>query len=153
MNATIDTLLLRSAVALTGVPGEKRAAIEFLVNLLVDAGRVHDRERALEDVFDREAEATTEFGLGVAIPHARTEAVAQPSVAFARPDARVDFGGEEEADVTLLFLLLAPPDVANGHLDTLSALSRALVHDAVRANLRAAETPADVRRVLGEFVG
>lgn len=148
----IDDLIPESHISLTEPPGEKDDCIEYLLDLLVDAGRVEDREAALEALFAREEETTTGVGMGIGIPHAKTDAVSRPSVAFTRSDDGVDFGSMDDEPAKLLFMILVPESGAEDHLAILSSLSRALMHEEVRDDLYAAETPADVQAALREAV-
>lgn len=142
-------LVSPEAVALDEPVTGRRDCVERLVELADATGRVDDREVALRAVFDREAEGPTGVGEGVALPHARTDAVAAPTLAFVHVREAVDFGGPDDAD--LLFLLLVP-ESDDVHLSVLSRLARALLDGGVRERLRTAETPAVAARVLREVV-
>jgi PTS system fructose-specific IIA component len=113
---------------------------------------VNDREQALAALFTREEETTTGVGMGIGIPHAKTDAVTQPSVAFARSADGIDFGSMDDSPAKLLFMILVPESGAEDHLAILSSLSRALMHEEVRDSLYAAETPEDVQAALREAV-
>lgn len=144
----LETLLADEHVGVAEPPADKEACIEHLLDLLVDAGRVHDRETALADLLAREAETTTGVGHGIAIPHAKTAAVDEPAVAFARSSAGVDFDAMDGEPATLLFMILVPERMGDEHLSILSALSRALMHDEVRDDLHDAASPGEVRAAL-----
>ena len=148
----VDELIPADHVSLSEPPAEKRDAIEFLLDLLVDAGRVDDRDAALSALLAREEETTTGVGKGIGIPHAKTDAVSRPSVAFARSEDGVDFGSMDGEPATLLFMILVPESGAEDHLSILSSLSRALMHDEVRGDLHAAGDAEDVRDTLKEAV-
>ena len=148
----IDTLAPIDHITLDSAPADKRACIEFLLDLLVDAGRVEDRDAALEALLAREEETTTGVGMGIGIPHAQTDAVAEPSVAFTRSAEGVDFGSMDGEPARLIFMILVPESGADDHLSILSTLSRALMHDETREALYDADTPAEVQAVLKEAV-
>ncbi|WP_101297488.1 PTS sugar transporter subunit IIA [Halegenticoccus soli] len=150
MEHDIDTLMPEALISLDEPPAEKEACIEHLLDLAVDAGRVEDREAALSALLEREEQTTTGVGMGIGIPHAKTDAVMRPSVSFARSSAGVDFGAMDDEPATLLFMILVPEEGADEHLEILSSLSRTLVHDEVRGRLREAETEAEVQRALAE---
>ncbi|MCL7416901.1 MAG: fructose PTS transporter subunit IIA [Halalkalicoccus sp.] len=148
----IDELLPEEQISLEEPPTTKDACIEYLLDLIVETGRVSDRERALEALLTREEQTTTGVGLGIGIPHAQTDAVERPSLAFTRSSVGVDFGSMDDEPAKLLFMILVPAAGGEDHLEILSALSRALMHEEVRDGLYAAETPADVQSVLQEAV-
>lgn len=144
----IDTLLPPELVSLEEPPAEKDACIEHLLDMAVEAGRVEDREAALEALFAREEETTTGVGMGIGIPHAQTDAVTRPTVVFARSDRGVDFDAMDDQPATLIFMLLVPEGGSEEHLGMLSSLSRALMHEEVRDSLHEAESPEAVRETL-----
>lgn len=146
----VRRLVPTELIALEEPPEEKEAAIEFLLDVAVDAGRVEERETALADLLAREEETTTGVGKGIAIPHAKTSAVSRPSVAFARSSAGLDFDSMDGEPAHLLFMLLMPADGDDEHLSVLSSLSRSLMHDEVREDLATADSPETVQRVLVE---
>jgi len=148
----VDELIPAEHVSLSEPPAAKGDAIEFLLDLLVDADRVDDREAALSALLAREEETTTGVGKGIGIPHAKTDAVSRPSVAFARSEDGVDFGSMDGEPATLLFMILVPESGAEDHLSILSSLSRALMHDEVREDLHAAGDSEAVRDTLKEAV-
>lgn len=151
-DAVTGTGLVRPAAVRVDVPAaDWRDCLEHLIDLAAATGRVSDHDAALTAVLDREAEAPTGVGAGVAVPHARTDAVERPTLAFARLRTGVDFGGPDDAD--LLFLLLVPEGGDHVHRETLRRLSRSLLDDSTGERLRAASSPAAVADILREVVG
>ncbi|UPV75119.1 PTS sugar transporter subunit IIA [Halorussus limi] len=139
-------------VTLDEPPAERRACIDFLLDLAVDAGRVTDRSAARDALLEREASTPTGLGNGVAVPHARTDAVTAPTVAFARSDRGVDFDAPDGDPATLLFCLLAPEDADEDHLEVLSRLSRSLADPAFRTRLAEADSERTVVDAIREAV-
>jgi len=153
MNETeLKELIDVDLISLDEPPAEKRAVIEHLLDLAVEAGRVSDREQALADLLAREEESTTGVGMGIGIPHAKTTGVEEPTLAFTRSTEGVDFGAMDDEPATLFFMILVPEGSSQDHLTILSSLSRSLVHDEVRQRLHDAETAADVQRIIIEEV-
>jgi PTS system fructose-specific IIA component len=148
----IDELMPAELVSLEEPPANKPDAIEFLLDLAVEAGRVEDREAALEALLEREGQTTTGVGMGIGIPHAKTGAVSRPTVAFARSTEGIDWESMDDEPAKLLFMLLVPAEGGEEHLEILGSLSRALVHEETREALLTAETSADVRGTLKEAV-
>jgi len=148
----IDELIPASHISLSEPPDGKAACIEFLLDLLVDSGRVEDRETALGALMAREEETTTGVGMGIGIPHAKTAAVSRPSLAFARSESGVDFGSMDDEPATLIFMILVPKEGGKDHLSILSSLSRALMHDDVRERLHEAGDESEVQQTLREAI-
>ncbi|SFB87750.1 PTS system D-fructose-specific IIA component (F1P-forming), Frc family [Halobiforma haloterrestris] len=149
---SIDAVLSPELITLEEPPAEKDACIEFMLDRAVEAGRVSDRETALEALFEREAETTTGVGKGIGIPHAKTDAVSRPTIVFARSSEGVDFDAMDGEPATLLFMLLVPAEGGEEHLELLSSLSRALMHDEVREDLHEAESKAAIEETITEAV-
>ncbi|MCU4925651.1 fructose PTS transporter subunit IIA [Halobacteria archaeon AArc-dxtr1] len=147
-----DELLPTAHVSLSGAPDQKEACIEHLPSLIDDNGRVEDREAALEALLAREEQTTTGVGMGIGIPHAKTDAVSRPSLAFARADGGIDFGAMDDKPARLVFTILVPESGAEDHLSILSSLSRALMHDEGREGLSDASSPDAVQSVLREAI-
>lgn len=132
---------------------DKAAVIRALAERVVAQGRATDAEVLFADAWAREQKDETGLPGGIAIPHAKSAAVSEASLAFARLAPGVDFGaGDGPAD--LVFLIAAPAGAAEAHLAVLSKLARSLMQDDFTAGLRAAATDEDVvaivRRAIGE---
>lgn len=145
---TIDQVVSEDLIALDEPPAEKIDAIEYMLDVAVDAGRVIDRETALEAVLEREQQSTTGVGKGIGIPHAKTAAVTEPTVVFTRSTEGIDFDAMDDKPAKLLFLLLVPAEGGEEHLSILSSLSRALMHDEVREDLLTAESSVAVKDII-----
>jgi len=144
--------LTTELIDLDNEPESKPEAIEQLLDLAVDAGRITDRERALKDLQAREAEATTGVGMGIGIPHAKSPAVKSPTIAFTRSSSGVDFESMDDKPATLLFMLLVPAEGGQEHLQMLSSLSRSLMHEETRTALHEADSPERVESIILEAV-
>ena len=122
---------------------DKAAVIDRLSALLTDAGRASDARALRDATLAREAQSATGLPGGIAIPHCRSAAVREPSIAFARLRPAVDFGAPD-GPAELVFLIAAPDGAGAEHMAVLSNLARALVRPEFVASLRGAGTPADV---------
>ncbi|SFT62164.1 PTS system D-fructose-specific IIA component (F1P-forming), Frc family /PTS system D-fructose-specific IIB component (F1P-forming), Frc family /PTS system D-fructose-specific IIC component (F1P-forming), Frc family [Geodermatophilus amargosae] len=130
---------------------DKAAVVRRLAGLVADAGRATGADALAGDALAREAQAATGLPGGIAIPHCRSAAVTQASLAFARLEPRVDFGAAD-GPADLVFLIAAPAAGDADHLTLLSALARALVRPDFVASLRAAGSAQDVVALVEEVV-
>ena len=146
----IDQLMPIELITLNEPPAEKDSAIEYLLDFIAEAGRVDDRDTTLSALMEREEETTTGVGKGIAIPHAQTSAIDQPSVAFCRSSAGLDFDSMDGEPAHLIFMILVPEGGSDEHLDILASLSRSLMHEDVRDGLYNADTPAEIQTVMEE---
>jgi PTS system fructose-specific IIC component len=130
---------------------DKSTVVRRLAGLVAGAGRATGADGLADDALAREAQAATGLPGGIAIPHCRSAAVTEASLAFARLDPKVDFGAPD-GPADLVFLIAAPAHGDADHLTLLTALARALVRPEFVASLRAAGSPADVVRLVQEVV-
>ncbi|MFN7242151.1 MAG: fructose-specific PTS transporter subunit EIIC [Dietzia cercidiphylli] len=125
----------------------KDEVIRSLAGALVDAGRADDLDTLVSDLMAREGTAATGFMGGIAIPHCKSEAVAEPSLGFARLDPPVDFGAKD-GPADLVLMIGAPAGGGKEHLKILATLARNLVRSEFVDALRAAATPEDAVAVI-----
>ncbi|TFB93786.1 MULTISPECIES: fructose-specific PTS transporter subunit EIIC [unclassified Cryobacterium] len=143
-----DTIVLDPAET------DRDATIRTLVGRMGATGRVTDAGVVIQAALAREKLGTTAVGDGIAIPHAKSDGVSAPILAFARSRHGVAWNAPDGTPATLIFLI-AVPEAAAGteHLTVLAQLSRALMKPAFRAALQSAATPADVLAALAAQVG
>ncbi|AEY89938.1 fructose-specific permease [Streptomyces hygroscopicus subsp. jinggangensis 5008] len=126
----------------------KEAAARALAERMVSQGRVTDLEGFLADVAAREAQMPTGLDGGIGIPHCRSAHVTEPTLAFGRSAAGIDFGAAD-GPADLIFLIAAPAGADDAHLTILSSLARQLMNDEFTSALRTvgdAETAAALIR-------
>jgi len=132
---------------------DRRSATRELALRLVKQGRVTELDGFLADVRKREEQMPTGIEGGIGIPHARSAFVTQPTLAFARSEAGVDFGAPD-GPAHLIFLIAAPDGGDSEHMTILAALARRLVHASFREALAAApDAKAVVDVVTKEVLG
>ncbi|TWH17296.1 PTS system fructose-specific IIC component [Rhodococcus rhodochrous J45] len=122
---------------------DKNSVIVALAERLAANGRASDADALTAAVLDREAKSATGLPGGIAIPHARSEAVTTPSLGFARLSPKADFGAPD-GPADLVFLIAAPEGAGGDHMKLLTALARALVRPDFVASLRAAASAEEV---------
>ena len=105
---------------------DKSAVVRRLAELVAAAGRASSADGLYSDAMAREGQAATGLPGGLAIPHCRSAAVTEASLAFARLNPKVDFGAPD-GPAELVFLIAAPAEGDADHLTLLTALARALV--------------------------
>ena len=132
---------------------DKQSVLRALSARFVAQGRATDADELFAAAWRREEQDATGLPGGIAIPHAKSAAVTQASLAFARLRPGVDFGAEDEPS-DIVFMIAAPDTAAEQHLAVLSKLARSLMDEDFLAALRAAadadEAVAIVRRAIEE---
>lgn len=127
----------RIKVPLTGAT--QRAVIEELVNVVADDGLLTDRDQALRAVLEREQAHSTAIGSGLAVPHAKTGAVGEVVLAAGKSGEGVEFDSADGRPVTVVLLLLSPPDKIGPHIRALALISRLATSPQARDRLLAAD--------------
>jgi len=130
---------------------DKEAVIRSLAGVVADAGRTGDTDQLIADAMAREATSATGLPGGIAIPHCRTPAVDEPTLAFARLAPRVEFGAKD-GPADLVFLIAAPAGGDATHLKLLTQLARALVKADFTNGLRDAGSPGEVVELVSGVV-
>jgi len=147
----LATLLPRSAIILELKSRNKEGVIQELVQPLVSTGLVNDESGLIAAILSRENLESTGIGLGVAIPHARTDTVTTLALAFGRSEAGVDFASLDGKPCHLVFLIAAPEGRKRDYISVLAKLSSLLRRETVRDRLARAQTPEEVSAVLEQF--
>ncbi|WP_413319717.1 fructose-specific PTS transporter subunit EIIC [Agrococcus sp. 1P02AA] len=130
---------------------DKEAVIRALAARAATTDRVVDGDGLAAAVLEREALTPTGMGAGIAIPHCKSAAVREPSLAFARLSPPVDFGAPD-GPADLVFMIMAPEGAAETHLAVLSRLAGSLIDERFTEALRTAASPADVVALVEEVV-
>ena len=136
----ISELLKKEAIKLNASASDKNDAIDQLIELHCTAGNVNDKVVFKKAILAREKEGTTGMENGIAIPHARTSAVAHAGLAAMTVPAGVDFQSEDGTKSNLLFMIAAPENSNNLYLEVLSKLATLLLDDNFVKELTAART-------------
>lgn len=124
-----------------------------LVDALVAAGAVLDRQALLRLLVEREALGTTGLGHGVAIPHARSMVARRTTLVCARLARELEFGAVDGRPVRLAYLVVAPYGAGGeGYLPLLGVLVAALHHDGDRERLLAVESFADLEKLARQLI-
>ncbi len=130
----------------------KEAAIREMADMLASTGKVNDTEELVQTALRREAQGTTGLGEEIAIPHAKTDAVTEPIVGFARSAEGVEWGSLDGTKAKLIFMISVPEAAAGDeHLRILALLSRKLMDTGFRERLQAAPDDAAILDVLREI--
>jgi PTS system fructose-specific IIC component len=130
---------------------DRAGVIRYLASRVVESGRATDVEALFADAWKRESQTDTGIPGGIAIPHCRSSAVTEPTLAMARPAPGVDFGAPD-GPADLIFFIAAPDGADQAHLKLLSKLARSLIKPEFVAALRSAKAPEDIVRLVDEAV-
>lgn len=146
----ITELLKKESINLGVSVSSKEEAIDEMVSLVDAGGRLKSTAGYKEGILAREAMGSTAIGEGIAIPHAKVEAVKEPGLAAIVVPEGVDYEAFDGSLAHLLFMIAAPADGADVHLEALSRLSTLLMNPGFKDNLIAAATKEEFLKVIDQ---
>lgn len=144
----VKDLLHTNVMILSLKATDKLGVIEEMVNKLAEENVISDAETYKEGILKREAQTSTGLGDGIAMPHAKNEAVKDTTVLFAKSEKGVDYDALDGQPVQLFFMIAAPAGANNAHLQALATLSGLLIDPTLVANLKKAQSPEEVLNLL-----
>ena len=145
----ITDLLKKESIELNSPVSTKQGAIDKLIDLQAKAGNISDKNAYKKDILAREQMSSTAVGDGIAIPHAKSEAVRQPGLAAITAPNGVDYESMDGKPSNILFMIAAPND-GDLHLEVLSRLMTILMDEEFRRNLLAANTKEKFLKAIDE---
>jgi|UniRef100_A0A7V3RHW5 PTS system fructose-specific IIC component len=148
MELKISNFLKPDAVILEMNATEKLAAIRELVDFMVGKNIARDREQLFEALAKRENLESTGIGNGIAIPHARTDAVDDLVLVFARSSTGIDFSSIDGKPSHIIFLIASPENKKSEYIIALAKLSRLLRRSPVREQLMKATNSQEILDII-----
>lgn len=140
----IQDLLNKKVMLLDLQATTKEAAIDEMINSLVDNGVVTDFDVFKAGIMGREAQTSTGLGDGIAMPHSKNAAVKEATVLFAKSNKGVDYESLDGQPTDLFFMIAAPEGANDTHLAALAELSKYLMQDGFADRLRKVTSPDEV---------
>ncbi|MBJ6744853.1 PTS sugar transporter subunit IIA [Streptococcus sp. 121] len=143
--------LLKPEVMLLDLQAQsKEAAIDEMIQSLVDHGYVTDFQVFKDGIMAREAQTSTGLGDGIAMPHSKNAAVKEAVVLFAKSATGLDYESLDGQPTKLFFMIAAPEGANDTHLAALADLSKYLLQDGFAAQLRQVSNPEQVLALFDE---
>lgn len=136
----INELLDKSGIELNVAVGSKEEAIDKLIGLLDTEGCLSDKAAFKEGILKRESHSSTGIGGGIAIPHAKVDAVKKAGLAAMTVPAGVDYQAMDKKPSDLFFMIAAPASGSDIHLQALQRLAVILMDPSFKQNLMNAKT-------------
>lgn len=144
----ITDLLSKNAIELNIHAHSKEEAIDKLIYLHKKSGNISDEKTYKEDILAREASGTTAVGDGIAIPHAKNKAVKKPALAVITVPNGVDYNAIDGKPSNLIFMIAAPENGGDIHLEVLSRLMVMLMDIDFRSQLLASKNKDDFLKII-----
>jgi PTS system fructose-specific IIA component len=143
--------LLREDLVAVPLASRTRAdALSELVQRLIDAGELSAASRGpvLAAIEQRETLNTTGLGSGVAVPHGLTDCVSDVVAALGIAPHGIDFAAIDGSPVTIVVLLVVPPNRIQLHVRALAGVARLLNDHVLRERLVRAGSAAEAMDVI-----
>ena len=126
----------------------KSEIIDEMVDILYNNGKLNDREEYKKEILKREAQSSTGMEEGIAIPHGKTDAVKIPTVAIGISKKGVDYESLDGKHSHLFFMIAAPANSNNSHIELLSKITTLLLEDDIREALINSKSKEEVLDIL-----
>ncbi|MGF1829447.1 fructose-specific PTS transporter subunit EIIC [Photobacterium angustum] len=146
----ITSLINESLINLNLKAKTKDDVFNEMAEILAAQGRVADKAQFIADVKAREELGNTGFEEGIAIPHAKSAAVAKPAVAIGVSRTGIEYGAEDGKPSQLFFMIASPDNGDNHHIEVLAELSSKLIEDGFVEKFLAAKTEKEALALLLE---
>jgi len=148
----LANLVCPEAILLDLDGNDRDSVIGELVAALGKAGKIAKKEiePLTKAVIEREIEASTGIGKGVAVPHVKTQSISKPIAAFGLCRNGLDFSSLDKQPVYSIFLLISPEKNSDAHISAMEIIFKNLQKDDFRSFLKQAKTVDDVVSLLKE---
>lgn len=146
----ITDLIRPEAVALGQNPKNKEQALNLLIDLHAKAGNITDKEVYKKGILEREDKGTTAIGEGLAMPHAKNRAVVKPALAAMTVPDGVDCQSMDKRPTNLFFMIAAPEERKDVHLEVLAHLNMMLMDENFRKHLLEATSTEDFLAIINQ---
>ncbi|MGX6592291.1 PTS fructose transporter subunit IIABC [Cetobacterium ceti] len=144
----IKNMLSKECINLNLKATTKSEVIDELIDILFKANKLNDKKEFKKVILAREAQSSTGLEEGIAIPHGKTSAVKIPSIAFGLSKGGIDYDSLDGEPSKLFFMIAAPANANDTHIETLSQLTTLLLDDEVREKLLNCKNSEDVFNIL-----
>lgn len=127
---------------------DKYELIDKLIDVAAKSGKIIDKEKVRNCVYEREKILSTGVGKGFAVPHGKTDAVSDIVLAFAITKEPLDYEALDNQPVRLVMLMVGKDSLVSSHIKLLSRISRLMNNDEFRENLLNAKTKQEVLEIF-----
>jgi PTS system nitrogen regulatory IIA component len=128
----------------------KKGVLQELSTVLVEGGKLPDRDKVVQVLLEREKLGSTGIGDGIAIPHGKMKEIKELVTSFGRSIEGINFESIDNKPTYLFFLLVAPENSAGIHLKALARISRLLKDPSFRNRLMEARDRGALFRIIAE---
>ena len=144
----LKTVLTKETISLKLKGTNKTEIINELLDILVSAGKIEDREAAYTAIMEREEKMSTGMKHGIAIPHGKSPTISDLVACIGVSENPVDFDSLDEQPCRIFIMTLSPVEKTGPHLQFLAEVSLLFKNAEKRKEIINAATPEDVVKIL-----
>ncbi|MDP8217940.1 MAG: PTS sugar transporter subunit IIA [Candidatus Theseobacter exili] len=144
----LSSLLNKDLILLNTLSGTKTSIIESLIDVLDRAGKLVNRDAVLQAVVERENSASTGLENGIAVPHAKSDAVNDIVGCLGVSRDGVDFDSLDGNPTNLFFFLVAPYSMSGPHVKTLAEIARISRIPGFINRVKEASSPEEIMEII-----
>ncbi|GAM61227.1 PTS system [Vibrio ishigakensis] len=141
-------ILNQKLIKLDLLASDKNAVFTELAEVLVNAGKVSDKDQFVKDLWEREQTGNTGFEDGIALPHAKSSAVIEPAIAVGISKSGIEYGAEDGEPSKIFFMIASPEQASDFHIEVLAKLSSKIIEPSFLEDLQNAQTPEQALALL-----
>ena len=146
-------LIKKEHIYLQETLSSQAEAFDRVAQVAYESGAAQTKQAVIHGLAQREAESTTGFIEGFAIPHAKLKDITEATVIIIQNKAGIEWNALDQTPVTFIIALLIPDaEAGSTHLNLLSSVSRMLVHEDARQQLLEASSPDDILNTFSSYI-
>ena len=146
----ITDLLKKDGIELNCPAADQLAAIDRMIELHTKVGNLTDAAKFKEAILAREEKGSTAIGMGIAVPHGKSAAVAKAGLTALTIPSGIDYKSLDGSPSKLFFMIAAPDTAADTHLEVLSKLMTLLMDQSFTKKLIDAKTPEEFLQIIDD---
>jgi len=133
-------------IGLEGVTKEE--VIEELAELLAETCEACDSDKILEAILSREREGSTGLEKGIAIPHAKCDAIDKLSIVVGISKDGIEFDSQDGKPANLFFMMVAPVTESGPHVQAIAKIVKMIKVEHFKDMLLNAKNPAEIIDIM-----
>lgn len=146
----LKTVLTKETINLHLQGTNKEQVINELLDVLVSANKIQERDAALAAVMEREQKMSTGMKHGIAIPHGKSKTIHDLVACIGVSDHPVDFDSLDHEPCRIFIMTLSPLEKTGPHLQFLAEISLLFKSSEKRSEILKASTPEEILKILAE---
>jgi PTS system nitrogen regulatory IIA component len=147
---SLKSVLTAETISLHLKGSAKNEIINELLDILVAAKKITDRESAYAAIIDREEKMSTGMKHGIAIPHGKSNTIMDLVACIGISDNPVDFDALDREPCRIFIMTLSPVEKTGPHLQFLAEVSQLFKSAEKRSEILNADSSEALLKILSE---